>query len=176
MISLLFLLLLSLPLTGPLQPLLIQASLVVMFLGVSVFKAPTIPPSESAPQSHSQQGVAAPGSHVMLSANPSDSSEGDFSMADALDTDRIQSELKALPDWRYENNALHKEFKFGSFREAISFIVRLSFSAEELNHHPELSNVYNSVKITLTTHDAGNQVTELDLKLAQAIEEFNWTS
>ncbi len=65
--------------------------------------------------------------------------------------------------------------KFKNFREAVSFIVRVAFSAEELNHHPELFNVYNRVGITLRTHEASDKVTELDIKLAQAIEGFAWT-
>ncbi len=67
-----------------------------------------------------------------------------------------------------------KTFVFGSFREALSFMVRVGFEAEALNHHPEWSNVYNRVVIRLTTHDAGNKVTTSDLELARRIEGISW--
>lgn len=95
-------------------------------------------------------------------------------MSEHVSSERILEGLKVLPGWSYEGNALHKTFKFKNFREAISFIVRLSFEAEERNHHPEIRNVYNSVTLHLSTHDAGNQVTEKDLQLAEIIESFNW--
>jgi len=95
-------------------------------------------------------------------------------MPSQLSTEDINTALKPLSGWSYHNNALVKEFTFSNFREAISFIVRMSFYAEEFNHHPELFNVYNKVKLTLTTHDAGNQVTKKDIELASAIEGFNW--
>jgi len=53
-------------------------------------------------------------------------------------------------------------------------MVRLSFEAEDLDHHPELSNVYNRVAIALCTHDAGNRVTQLDVELAQRITQLSW--
>ncbi len=91
-----------------------------------------------------------------------------------LDQNQVEIGLAALPGWSFEDDSLVKTFKFGSFREAVSFIVRLSFEAEERNHHPELFNVYNRVDVRLRTHDAGNQVTESDLALAQAIENLSW--
>ena len=91
-----------------------------------------------------------------------------------LDYDEIRAALVALPGWSLEDDSLSKTFQFGSFREAVSFIVRLSYEAEERNHHPELANVYNRVEVRLRTHDAGNKVTELDLALAQAIENLSW--
>jgi len=91
-----------------------------------------------------------------------------------LDQNQVEIGLAALPGWSFEDDSLVKTFKFGSFREAVSFIVRLSFEAEERNHHPELANVYNRVDVRLRTHDAGNKVTESDLALAQAIENLSW--
>ena len=91
-----------------------------------------------------------------------------------MNHDEIRVALAALPGWSFEDDSLVKTFRFGSFREAISFIVRLSFEAEERNHHPELANIYNRVDIRLRTHDAGNKVTESDLALAQAIENLSW--
>jgi len=55
--------------------------------------------------------------------------------------------------WEEKDNALHAEFKFGDFTEAFAFMTRVAFLAEQHNHHPEWSNVYNTVMIKLTTHD-----------------------
>lgn len=86
----------------------------------------------------------------------------------------IADALSDLEGWSHVDDKLQKTFEFSDFRAAISFIVRLSFYAEEMNHHPELENVYNTVSITLTTHDAGGKVTEMDVELAAAIEDFVW--
>lgn len=91
-------------------------------------------------------------------------------MLEPLSDPEIRDAVKQLPGWQYDNNRLHKAFEFGDFREAVGFIVRIAFCAEELNHHPELTNVYNRVSVSLTTHDAGNNVTGMDVKLAHAIE------
>ena len=56
----------------------------------------------------------------------------------------------------------------------MSFIMRIAFEAEELDHHPELSNVYNKVGVTLRTHDANNNVTSLDIELARRINHLSW--
>ena len=87
-----------------------------------------------------------------------------------LTDDEIQSALADLDGWAYDDGELEKTITFDDFRAAISFIVRISFEAEELNHHTELENVYNTVEIELTTHDAGNAVTELDVELASRID------
>jgi 4a-hydroxytetrahydrobiopterin dehydratase len=89
------------------------------------------------------------------------------------DTD-IDAALDDLPGWTHEDDKLKKEYEFSDFREAISFIVRLSFYAEDMMHHPELENVYNTVSVALTTHDADGQVTEMDVELASQIEDFVW--
>lgn len=86
----------------------------------------------------------------------------------------IQDALNDLDAWTYEDDTLKTSYEFTDFRAAISFIVRLSYYAEDLNHHPEIQNVYNTVDLALTTHDAGNKVTELDVELARQIEEFVW--
>lgn len=95
-------------------------------------------------------------------------------MSAALSPEKVQAAIEKLDGWSYQDNAIHKQYTFENFREAISFIVRLSFHAEAMNHHPELSNVYNKVTIKLTTHDADDKVTDKDIKLAQEIESFNW--
>jgi 4a-hydroxytetrahydrobiopterin dehydratase len=92
----------------------------------------------------------------------------------ALTNQQIDEGLASLAGWARDGNAIRREFKFGSFREAVSFIVRISFEAEQRDHHPELANVYNRVTIRLSTHDAGG-VTEKDFDLARAIDAINWT-
>ncbi len=72
--------------------------------------------------------------------------------------------------WTESEGALHRDFEFRSFREAFAFMTRVAFIAEDLDHHPEWSNVYNRVSIKLTTHDAANTVTENDRSMAVAID------
>lgn len=87
--------------------------------------------------------------------------------------DAIEQGLRSLAGWSREGDAIRREFTFGSFREAISFIVRISFEAEQRDHHPELANVYNRVTVRLSTHDAGG-ITEKDFDLAREIDAINW--
>lgn len=91
-----------------------------------------------------------------------------------LTSAEIDEALRALPDWKLERDALAKEFKFGSFREALSFMVRVGFEAEAMNHHPEWANVYNRVTIRLNTHDAGGKITLKDVNLARKIQGLSW--
>lgn len=91
-----------------------------------------------------------------------------------LTTKQIDEALAELDGWRFEADRLQKAFTFKDFREAMGFVVRLAFVAEAMDHHPELRNVYNRVELALNTHDAGGKVTELDVRLAQAIESFSW--
>lgn len=72
--------------------------------------------------------------------------------------------------WIEKDNRLTQEFKFKDFQEAFAFMTRVAFLAEQQNHHPEWTNVYNRVTIHLSTHDAGNIVTEKDHRLASAID------
>lgn len=74
--------------------------------------------------------------------------------------------------WNEENNCLKRTFKFKDFRDAFAFMTRVALTAEKMDHHPSWSNVYNTVTIELSTHDAGNKVTELDRTLAKAIDEL----
>jgi len=71
-----------------------------------------------------------------------------------------------------KDNKLQAEFKFVDFTQAWAFMSEVAIHAEKQNHHPNWSNVYNTVSIHLTTHDAGNTVTEKDRKLATKIEEL----
>ena len=90
-------------------------------------------------------------------------------MSTPLSDDQIRTALGDLPGWAYEDDALQKSFTFDDFRAALAFIVRVGFEAEERNHHPNFSNVYNRVEIALTTHDSDNRVTQKDVDLAAAI-------
>ena len=74
--------------------------------------------------------------------------------------------------WIEESNQLRKSFTFSYFTEAFAFMTRVAFLAESQQHHPNWSNVYNRVEIVLTTHDAGNVVTDKDFKLAKAIDQL----
>lgn len=74
--------------------------------------------------------------------------------------------------WKEENNCLKKVFTFKDFKEAFAFMTKVALIAEKMDHHPDWSNVYNTVTIKLSTHDAGNTVTERDKKLANAIDEL----
>ena len=94
-------------------------------------------------------------------------------MSKALSAEEIASACAALPGWSFERDALARQFTFGSFREAMSFMARIAFEAEALNHHPEWTNVYNRVAIRLNTHDAGGKVTRKDVELAQRIQKIS---
>lgn len=74
--------------------------------------------------------------------------------------------------WTEENNQLKRSFQFNNFSEAFGFMTRVAFAAEKMNHHPNWSNVYNKVDISLSTHDAGNTVTEKDRKLSAEIDKI----
>ena len=74
--------------------------------------------------------------------------------------------------WKEENNSLNRTFEFNNFSEAFAFMTRVAMIAEQQNHHPNWSNVWNKVNIQLTTHDKGNVVTEKDRKLAAAIDSI----
>ena len=73
--------------------------------------------------------------------------------------------------WEEKNNKLQKTFTFKDFVQAFSFMTRIAFIAEKMNHHPEWTNVWNKVSISLSTHDAGDVVTDKDRKLAEAIDK-----
>jgi 4a-hydroxytetrahydrobiopterin dehydratase len=87
-----------------------------------------------------------------------------------LSTPEVAEALRTLPGWEQSGDALAKSFQFGNFRDALSFMVRVGFEAEAMDHHPDWTNVYNRVAIRLNTHDAGGKVTEKDVALARKIE------
>ncbi|MBV4356468.1 MULTISPECIES: 4a-hydroxytetrahydrobiopterin dehydratase [Pinibacter] len=72
--------------------------------------------------------------------------------------------------WEEKDNQLYKKFKFKDFSQAFAFMTRVALEAEKMDHHPLWKNVYNEVEIWLSTHDAGNVVTEKDRKLASKID------
>ena len=72
--------------------------------------------------------------------------------------------------WQEQNNSLHKKFEFKNFSEAFAFITRVALAAEKMDHHPKWTNEYNKVEIWLSSHDAGNTVTERDQRLSKIID------
>jgi 4a-hydroxytetrahydrobiopterin dehydratase len=74
--------------------------------------------------------------------------------------------------WKEENNKLIREYKFENFQVAFAFITRVAFLAETQNHHPTITNTYSTVRLELTTHDAGNTVTDKDRTLALAVDKI----
>jgi 4a-hydroxytetrahydrobiopterin dehydratase len=77
---------------------------------------------------------------------------------------------KLLTMWTEKNNTLYKKFEFKNFSEAFAFMTRVAIEAEKMDHHPLWTNVYNKVEIWLSTHDAGDIVTDKDKKLAKKID------
>ena len=96
----------------------------------------------------------------------------DIGMSHLISENELEVALSGLPGWTVQDNQLVKRFTLHSFREAVATIVRISYEAEESNHHPEIRNEYNSLEIRLCTHDAGDKITDKDLKLAAKIEEL----
>jgi 4a-hydroxytetrahydrobiopterin dehydratase len=74
--------------------------------------------------------------------------------------------------WKEENNRLKKTFTFKDFSEAFGFMTRVAIIAEKMNHHPTWTNTWNTVNFELSTHDAGDVVTDRDRKLADAIDKL----
>ena len=86
-----------------------------------------------------------------------------------LTEEEIEKRLLQFPDWDYYDDAIHAEFEFDNFKDCFSAMSRIAFECEALNHHPDWSNVYNVLTISLSTHSV-HGVTEKDFKLAKAIE------
>ena len=72
--------------------------------------------------------------------------------------------------WKEEDNSLQQSFQFKNFSEAFGFMTRVALEAEKMDHHPTWTNTYNKVEIRLSTHDAGNTVTDKDHKLSKKID------
>ena len=74
--------------------------------------------------------------------------------------------------WKEENNKLYRKFEFKDFVHAFSFMTGVALIAEKMDHHPEWKNIYNTVEVWLSTHDAGDVVTDKDRKLADKMDAF----
>jgi 4a-hydroxytetrahydrobiopterin dehydratase len=91
-------------------------------------------------------------------------------MARVYMKDEAETKLSSLQGWKFSNNGMEKEFSFKDFKMALAFINKVGEMAEQKNHHPEIFNVYNKVKLRLSTHDAGG-VTDKDFELAKMIDQ-----
>lgn len=94
-------------------------------------------------------------------------------MAQKLSLDARRAALARLKGWSDVpgRDAITKKFTFKDFTEAFGFMTRVALTAEKMDHHPEWFNVYKTVEVTLSTHDAGG-VTDLDVKLAEAMDKI----
>lgn len=90
-----------------------------------------------------------------------------------LDTAQFAAALSDLPGWSTARDgaAIARTFEFRNFSEAFAFMTRVAMAAEKMDHHPDWSNVYKTVKVELNTHDSGG-VTELDIKLARLMNKY----
>lgn len=88
-----------------------------------------------------------------------------------LTEQQIEKRLVHLEGWSYGDGCIQKSYQFKDFKQAFSTMTRIAFECEAMNHHPDWTNVYNSLTIQLNTHDA-NGVTEKDFELAKAIEDI----
>ena len=86
-----------------------------------------------------------------------------------LSEHELEEQVKVMKGWELKNGKLEKSFRFSNFVEAFGFMTKIALEAEKINHHPEWLNVYDSVSIKLTTHDAGG-ITDFDIKLANIID------
>jgi len=89
----------------------------------------------------------------------------------ALSEKEIYEKMTTIDGWLYEDDAIHTTLEFKNFKDAFTVMTRIAFEAEKMEHHPDWSNVYNKLNITLSTHDADG-VTEKDFKLAKIIDEL----
>jgi 4a-hydroxytetrahydrobiopterin dehydratase len=88
-----------------------------------------------------------------------------------LSDERIREELSKLDGWNIKDGKLAKLFKFDNFVKAFGFMTQVAIEAEKMNHHPDWRNVYNSVEVSLVTHDA-SAITTYDIKLARIIDKI----
>ncbi|MCS7228662.1 MAG: 4a-hydroxytetrahydrobiopterin dehydratase [Candidatus Kryptonium sp.] len=90
-----------------------------------------------------------------------------------LERHEIEDKLQSLSGWFYDEmgDAIVKEFKFKNFRDAMAFVLRVAFEAEEFDHHPDIFIFYNRVKLVLRTHSEDG-VTEKDFKVAERIDKI----
>jgi len=86
-----------------------------------------------------------------------------------LSPEQIEHALRQVQGWQVVNDKLHREYQFPDFIHAFGFMATAAIAIEKMNHHPEWFNVYNRVKIDLTTHDSGG-ITQNDVDLAQLLD------
>jgi 4a-hydroxytetrahydrobiopterin dehydratase len=92
-------------------------------------------------------------------------------MPNKLSNEQRDAAVKRLKGWSLSGETIVKTFTFTDFSEAFGFMARAALAAEKLDHHPDWSNSWNKVAVTLSTHSAGG-VTELDVKLAEAMDRL----
>ncbi|MBD2292048.1 4a-hydroxytetrahydrobiopterin dehydratase [Anabaena sphaerica FACHB-251] len=92
--------------------------------------------------------------------------------AHKLSETELQQALNSLPGWQIKEGKLYKEYKFNSFATALGWMVTVGVHAETMGHHPEWFNVYSTVRVNLATHDIGNAISNLDVKLAEKMDEI----
>lgn len=97
-------------------------------------------------------------------------------MSEPLSKEEIYQFLKDLNGWECIEDKLKKSFQFSDFKEAMGFILRISYEAEAADHHPEIFNCYSRVEIGLNTHDEGGKITQKDIDLARKIEKISATA
>ncbi len=90
-------------------------------------------------------------------------------MSQSCSDENLAAGLARCPEWNLKNGAIIRSFRFPTFREAFAFMTSVAALAEEMNHHPDWSNSYNRVEISLSTHSADG-LTELDFALAERID------
>ena len=89
----------------------------------------------------------------------------------ALSETEIQAKLASYSQWQLQGGKLYRRLVFKDFTQAFGFMAQVALVAEKINHHPEWSNIYRTVEIYLTTHDAGG-ISQLDFKLLEKVEQL----
>ena len=92
-------------------------------------------------------------------------------MVALLEQNQLDYFIEKNPYWIIDNKTIKREFKFDNFIDAFGFISKVALLSEKMDHHPDWQNVYNKVKINLTTHDKGG-ITSNDIKLAESIDKL----
>ena len=92
-------------------------------------------------------------------------------MVSLIEKNQLDSFIEKNPSWIIDNKTIKKEFKFENFIEAFGFMSKVALLSEKIDHHPDWQNIYNKVKINLTTHDKGG-ITTNDIKLAESIDKL----
>ena len=92
-------------------------------------------------------------------------------MVSLIEKNQLDSFIEKNPSWIIDNKTIKKEFKFENFIEAFGFMSKVALLSEKIDHHPDWQNIYNKVKINLTTHDKGGITTNY-IKLAESIDKL----